>query len=206
MWLITLTGPLMVSPSPPPLYNSNPKPYFPLALCTINLMLRFSFLTPFSSLPSVVPLFLIPILFLWFPAPSAESSISAPSLSYASEPTVTPACSHHDLGHSHSAHNNGGVGVKEHSVIDMITASAPDTIVISKGTESSAFHTNDSKTGDWTFHLLLMDRKQSESWFYCVLQMNQSLIWVIRVIYSYTELCEVWGTLYYSTHCMISVL
>ncbi|XP_026777664.3 zinc finger protein-like 1 isoform X1 [Pangasianodon hypophthalmus] len=67
-----------------------------------------------------------------FDAPSAESSISAPSLSYAPEPTATLACSHQDLGHSHSVHNNGGLGVQEHSVIDMITATAPDTIVINK--------------------------------------------------------------------------
>ncbi|XP_062844962.1 zinc finger protein-like 1 [Trichomycterus rosablanca] len=66
-----------------------------------------------------------------FDNPSVES-VSASSLSYAPEPAVTPAPCHQDPGHGHghAAHNNGRLGVQEHSVINMITA--PDTITISK--------------------------------------------------------------------------
>lgn len=137
--------------------------------CVFAKMIKISFSRSvydiywrFGLPPPSLSLFVlyINVLFLWSPAPSAESSVSAPSHSYAPEPTVTPACSHQDLGHSHSVHNNGGLEVQEHSVIDMITATAPDTIVISKGMECPVFNVNDSKTGNWTFKLILINRKQ----------------------------------------------
>lgn len=42
----------------------------------------------------------------------------------------------------------------------MITATAPDTIVISKGLESSVVNVNESNVGNWTFKLILISRKQ----------------------------------------------
>lgn len=71
----------------------------------------------------------------YFVDPSLEASVSAPSLSYAPEPEVTPVPSHQDYGHGHNMHNNSRLGAQEHSVINMITA--PDTITISKGTRAS---------------------------------------------------------------------
>ncbi|KAL7834679.1 hypothetical protein SRHO_G00289260 [Serrasalmus rhombeus] len=63
-----------------------------------------------------------------FDASAAESV----STSYTPEPTSSPVPPHQDMGLSHSTHNNGGLGVQEHSVINMISATAPDTITISK--------------------------------------------------------------------------
>ncbi|XP_066514762.1 zinc finger protein-like 1 [Hoplias malabaricus] len=66
-----------------------------------------------------------------FEAPAVES-VSSSSLSYTPEMINNPAPPHQDMGLSHSIQNNGGLGVQEHSVINMITATAPDTITISK--------------------------------------------------------------------------
>ncbi|XP_026873547.2 zinc finger protein-like 1 [Electrophorus electricus] len=67
-----------------------------------------------------------------FDTSTMEPSVSSSALAYALDPAIGPTPPHQHMGLSHSPQNNGGLGVQEHSVINMITATAPDTITISK--------------------------------------------------------------------------
>ncbi|XP_030648383.1 zinc finger protein-like 1 [Chanos chanos] len=107
-----------------------------------------------------------------FDTQAAESSVSAPSLSYTPEPSLVTSPLHQEA--RPLVHNNGGLAAHDHSVIDMITATTSDTITINTASSPrKVYDTRDSGHASVTqidFDDDKYRRRPTLSWFAQILK------------------------------------